>query len=383
MARQSQQIRTPPQRLRLLALALLAVLVLQAHDALLGWAKAWQLAQQPRPLHALARPLLTRQITVQTPPPLAPMAAPKVPEKTTPNRLIALTKPAQIAIDTVAPVQPSSAASTAAPASAPDLTPEPAAAATAAAGASAAALASSPVAVAPSNPEVTSTLGIGPNFSAAWPLDTRLTYVLTGNFRGPLSGSAEVEWQRELRDYQVRVDIEIGFLAKVSMVSQGELSPEGLQPRVYEETTPRKRRSLNLGPSRITFEGGGVADRPAGVQDTASQFVSLSQQFASGQSPLAVGSFVNLWLARPGELILWTYDVVEEETLYTRNFGPVQAFHLVPRPVQNPRGNITAEMWFAPTLQYLPVRIRISLAQEQYLDLLVDKIEQRDNVLKR
>lgn len=376
MASPQPFVRLHRPRLKLLALVLQAALVLVAHDALLGWAKAWQLAQQPKPLHALARPLLTRQITVQTPPAVAPTVAPNTAKKTTPNRLIAPPKQAQSAIDTVAPEPLSGAASPAALTTAPAPAPEPAAATTAAADASAAA-------DAPANPEVSSTLGVGPNFSVAWPLDTRLSYVLTGNFRGPLSGSAEVEWQRELRDYQVRVDIEIGFLAKVSMVSQGELSPEGLQPRAYEETTPRKRRSLSLGPSSIVFEGGSRADRPAGVQDTASQFVALSQQFASGQTPLAVGGFVNLWLARPGELILWTYDIAEEETLYTRNFGPLQAFHLVPRPLQNPRGNITAEMWFAPSLQYLPVRIRITLAEDQYLDLLVDKIEQRDNVLKR
>jgi len=47
-----------------------------------------------------------------------------------------------------------------------------------------------------------------------------------------------------------------------------------------------------------------------------------------------------------------------------------------PRPLANPRGNITAEMWFAPSLQYLPVRIRVATG-DAHVDLFVEKIEQR------
>ena len=42
-----------------------------------------------------------------------------------------------------------------------------------------------------------------------------------------------------------------------------------------------------------------------------------------------------------------------------------------------PRGPIQAEIWFAPTLQYLPVRIRITQGADSYMDLLVETIEQR------
>ena len=69
-------------------------------------------------------------------------------------------------------------------------------------------------------------------------------------------------------------------------------------------------------------------------------------------------------------------DIVEKEVLQTPQLGAVEAFHLRPRPLTNPRGNITAEFWFAPTLQYLPVRILVN-AGDARLDLLVDKIEQR------
>ena len=112
------------------------------------------------------------------------------------------------------------------------------------------------------------------------------------------------------------------------------------------------------------------------ILDTASQFVELTHRFSNATEPLAVGDSVTFWMARPGGADEWTYDVVEFETLSTPRHGPVPAFHLKPRPLAHPRGPITAELWFAPTLQYLPVRIRINLSEQTWIDLMVDSIEQ-------
>ena len=83
-----------------------------------------------------------------------------------------------------------------------------------------------------------------------------------------------------------------------------------------------------------------------------------------------------LWMARPGGVDFWTYDVAAKESLQTPFLGAVEAFHLKPRPTANPRGNITAEMWFAPSLQYLPVRIRVT-SGDATVDLSIEKIEQK------
>lgn len=210
-----------------------------------------------------------------------------------------------------------------------------------------------------------------------WPTDTRLNYRLSGHFRGPLYGDARVQWQREADKYQVRLDVRIQVFGTQILTSQGEVTPEGLLPRAYEELRPGKRRITQIGDEVVTLDNGRTVPRPPGVQDTASQFVELSQRFASGREALEVGRSVTVWLARPGGVDQWTYDIVARDTLRTGSFGPVEAFHLKPRPLVNPRGNITAEMWFAPTLQYLPVRIKVLMGDEAHLDLLIDYIEQR------
>ena len=134
---------------------------------------------------------------------------------------------------------------------------------------------------------------------------------------------------------------------------------------------------MRMDDADVALEDGRRLPRPEGLQDTASQFVDLAYRFANQLQPMQTGMQVSFWMARPGAVDLWTYDVVEDVVLQTPKLGAVQAFHLKPRPIANPRGNITAEMWFAPGLQYLPVRIRINQGSDVHLDLLVEKIEQR------
>lgn len=213
-----------------------------------------------------------------------------------------------------------------------------------------------------------------------WPADTRLSYSLKGYYRGDLYGSGQVQWQHSDGRYQVLVDLRMALIVTVHLISQGELREDGLQPRVYEERGMGRVRRLAFDGTEVTFHDGTAMAQPEGLQDTASQFVELTRRFSSGRQTLAVGTPVSLWLARPREMNLWTYDVVALETLELPEWGSVPAYHLQPRPVANPRGVVQAELWFAPSLQYLPVRIRINLGGDNYADLVVNRIEQGDSL---
>ena len=100
-------------------------------------------------------------------------------------------------------------------------------------------------------------------------------------------------------------------------------------------------------------------ERLPGVQDTASQFVQLTWLFATQPERLRVGNTFEFPLALPRTMDTWVYDVVEEELLHTRS-GRSQTFHLKPRrAADGPANELTVEMWIAPELRFLPVRIRI------------------------
>jgi hypothetical protein len=209
-----------------------------------------------------------------------------------------------------------------------------------------------------------------------WPADTRVSYHLSGWYRGDLTGSARVQWLRQSDRYEVRVILDLGIFL-MQFLSQGNVAGDSLAPRAYQESTPGRTRVVQLGPENVVLNDGRTVAKPPGVQDTASQFVELSHRFSTGKEKLVVGGTTAIWLARPGGVDLWTYDIVGLDRLRTRELGIVEAFHLKPRPIANPQGNIYAEIWLAPTLQYLPVRIRITQPPDSYVDILVERIEQR------
>jgi hypothetical protein len=344
------------RRNALIAALLLAVLL--GHALVLQWL-AWY-ALEPSALKTMAAPMFTRLLKPAVPPP-APVAVARTVKPRPPR--------APDAIQSVAPSTPPEVTTTAPPpepqrqaASEP-----PAATPTAVATPAADALASDVSSVAGTDTGSVTALD-------SWPGDTRLNYRVGGYYRGELHGNARVEWLRDGARYQTRIDIDLGLVSLV-MTSQGGVTTQGLTPFAYEETRPGKRRST-LMQDKVVLDDGRQLPRPEGVQDTASQFVELSHRFASGQLPLEVGGSVSFWMARPGGVDFWTYDITDKEVLQTPALGAVEAFHLKPRPLENARGNITAEMWFAPSLQYLPVRIRVT-AGEASLDLMVEKIEQR------
>lgn len=212
-----------------------------------------------------------------------------------------------------------------------------------------------------------------------WPRSTRLSYRLTGHYRGPVEGQAQVEWLRDGVRYQVHLEVSVGpsFAPLVSrrMSSDGHIVPQGLQPRLYEEETkvalqtPR-RVLLDFEPPVLRLANGRELPRPAQVQDTASQFVQLTWLFTTRPALLQPGQSVPLVLALPRRVDEWVYDVVAHERLYTP-VGALEAVHVKPRRPARPGGELVAEAWFAPTLQYLPVRIVIRQDDETYVDLLL------------
>ena len=214
-----------------------------------------------------------------------------------------------------------------------------------------------------------------------WPPSTRLTYALSGNYRGEVHGSARVQWVRQGSRYQVHLDIAIGpsFAPLISrrMTSDGDLGDQGLVPRRYDEATrlpfqqPR-RLTLQFTPEQVTLANGSQQEAPPGLQDTASQFVQLTWLFTTQPELLRVGNTVAMPLALPRRVGRWVYDILGQERLATP-IGAIDTFHLKPRlGERRPGSELSAEVWFAPRLQYLPVRIRIQQDAETFIDLMIN-----------
>lgn len=299
-----------------------------------------------------------REMEIAAPPKVAPVAAPAPAPRPKRRRVTAVAAPASAASEVLAQ------------APVPEPVPDPVPALPEAA-------ASAPDAVAAASPAPAASAPDAPPF--AWPVSTRLSYVLTGNYRGEINGDAQVEWVHVGDRYQVHLDVTVGLpfapLFTRRMTSDGVLTPQGLVPERYDEDSkvmgsPPRHSTIRFEPDAVVLNDGRRRERWPGLQDAASQFVQLSFLFTTQPQRLATGQVLEVPLALPRNVDRWVYDVREPETLYTP-FGAVEAFHLQPRRITRPGGDLTAEIWFAPSLAYLPARIRIRQDADTYIDLML------------
>ncbi len=304
-------------------------------------------------------------------PPPPPVAPPRPPRQAKPAAAAASAPAVAASAPDPEPVMAAAAAEV--PASAP----EPAASAP---------LVVAPVAsLAASLPVVAAAVPASAPASAAdtfgWPPSTRISYELTGNFRGEVYGSAQVDWVHVGERYQVHLDVVVGAsfapLYSRRMSSDGRLTDAGLVPERYDEESKaafrdRKRASVTLEPDAVVLNNGQRVERVPGVQDTASQFVQLTYLFTRHPELLKPGGTIELPLALPRRMSPWTYDIRESEPVYT-SFGAIDAIPLQPRRESRKGDELSATVWFAPSLKYLPVRIRIQQDAETYIDLMIKR----------
>lgn len=229
-----------------------------------------------------------------------------------------------------------------------------------------------------------------------WPASTRLRYVLSGNYRGEVSGWAQVEWINAAPRYQVNLDVTVGLpfapLYTREMRSDGQLDRGGLQPRHFQQQSklafqPVRRVGLAIDGATVRDDDGRLlpmtfastdtmrqADRRTTLQDSASQFVQMTFLFTTQPQLLTPGTRVGFPLVLPGGVRDWVYEVGQKETVYTR-FGAIDAFHVKSAAgLSRGRDQLLAEAWFAPRLAYLPVRLRIEQHAELYLDMILERI---------
>ncbi|MDP1901634.1 MAG: DUF3108 domain-containing protein [Rubrivivax sp.] len=214
-----------------------------------------------------------------------------------------------------------------------------------------------------------------------WPPSTRLSYTLTGHWRGPLVGDAQVEWLRSGTRYQVHMKVSAGLVVSRHSRSEGEITPEGLSPRQYDEVTEvpfsaTRRLSVQMDPDRVRFADGRELPRAPGLQDSVSQFVHLTWLSITQPQWLTPGRTIEMPVALPRRVELITYEVVGGEELATPA-GPVQTVHIKPRARARTGGDLSVEFWVAPSLQYLPVRVLIRQDTESYVDLLIERLPEQ------
>lgn len=242
------------------------------------------------------------------------------------------------------------------------------------------------VAQAPSAAASSATNGDAKGPAFEWPAATRVSYKLEGFFRGPVYGQSSVEWVRKDQRYQVHVEASVGPsfapLGSWRLTSEGDILPEGLYPRLYENVNrllikTSSPKLIKLDADQVIQPDGKQYPRPEGIQDPASFMIQVAYQFVLKPERLRPGASFEMTvvtLRKPEPLI---FDVVAEELLDTP-MGRIPTLHVRPRKAVVDGGALPADVWFAPGLQYLPVRIYMKMKDEVWMDMRMDRAPQQN-----
>lgn len=201
----------------------------------------------------------------------------------------------------------------------------------------------------------------GPVFE--WPKATKVSFSAEGYWRGKITGSAEIEWVRQDDKYQVFFDILAGGIFSVQGSSEGLIKPEGLYPTLNEAKMrfmfKEALRSFVFERDEITLPNGDKVARPQDVQDLVSLPIQLMYRFTLEPALLTPGNSVKVNVVTAKQVVEMAFDMMGEETIDTP-MGPINAIHVKPRKLTETGLPLPpAEVWFAPTLQYLPIKLHI------------------------
>lgn len=335
----------------------LTSLVVLAHVLLLQAAPlAW--GPVPDPQAATPRPFITRTLEIKPEPvvasaPAAPPVRPRPVRRRAPvsqeNRAPAPDLQAPTAIESIA----SPATDSTAPVDPPSPPPE--------------ATATTPVEAAPPLPGASTALTI--------PGSVRLKYAMTGRSKNmDYSAFAQLDWLQDGQTYDAKMVVSALFLGSRSMTSSGRITADGLAPtRFLDKARSERAAHFQADQGKISFSAN-TPDAPwlRGAQDRLSVFLQLGSLLAGAPASYPVGASVSLYTAGPREADTWTFTVEAEETLKLPA-GEAATLKLTRKPQRD--YDQTVEIWFAPSMSYLPVRSRITQQNGDFIDQQLRVVE--------
>jgi Protein of unknown function (DUF3108) len=191
--------------------------------------------------------------------------------------------------------------------------------------------------------------------------DTELTYDVEGLAKGfPFHAQGTLQWRQREDRYEARLEIKAFLLGSRVQTSTGKLGPAGLRPeRFSDRARSEKAAHFDQATGRIRFSNN-ARDIPllAGAQDRLSVFMQLAALLEARPQAYPPGQTIEMQVAGPGSAEVWSFKVESAAEPLNLPAGEIPAIRLYRAPRLEYDNSL--EVWLAPQLHYLPVRIRIT-----------------------
>jgi len=206
------------------------------------------------------------------------------------------------------------------------------------------------------------------------PASTRLDYAVTGRIKG-ISYNAEgrLDWTLGDGRYSARMEMKVFLLGSRVQTSTGRVGPAGLSPeRFADRSRSEKAAHFDAEQNRIRFSNNAPdAVLQPGAQDRLSLFLQIAGLLQARPQAYQSGQTIEMQVAGAGDADIWRFEVGDEVTL-SMPAGEVRARML--RRLPRKEFDSTVEMWLAPGLQHLPVRLRVTQANGDVADQQLNRM---------
>jgi hypothetical protein len=198
------------------------------------------------------------------------------------------------------------------------------------------------------------------------PASVRLKYLVQAN-KFPFSVNAELVWQTEAQSYDARLTISAFGQAR-TQTSRGQITAQGLAPlRFSDKYRSEVAAHFNRETGKATFS----ANTPdvlltPGAQDRLSILLQLAAMAAGAPAQFTEGTTLAMQTVGPRDADTWLLTVQGEEALVLPG-GAQTGLKLLRKPRKEFDQRV--EVWLGTGMAYLPIRLKITETNGDYLDL--------------
>ena len=178
---------------------------------------------------------------------------------------------------------------------------------------------------------------------------------------------AEMLWLQDGSTYEARLEVSAFLIGARTRTSTGRLTADGLLPtRFADKFRTEVAAHFERDKDKVSFSAN-TPDLPLlpGMQDQLSVFVQLGAMLAGEPAKYPSGTNISFETIGPRSGETWVITVDGEEKLDLPG-GEINAIKLSRKPRRE--FDQTAELWLAPALGYLPVRIKITEKNGDFVD---------------
>ena len=195
-------------------------------------------------------------------------------------------------------------------------------------------------------------------------------YQVTAESKGrQFFAQATLAWKLEQDQYSAHAVVSALFLGQRSQTSVGRITPQGLAPERFSDVSRRTREVTLDWTQRIAQRDGQTIAKqlPDGTQDRLSAIVQLTVQLMNAPIQPVLGQQWTMPVMGLSELESWTF-VYQGQAMQNLPAGQFITWHLQRQPRADDARGVTVDLWLAPAEYFVPVRIRYTEANGDFVD---------------